>query len=100
MNIKYTASPTSLKELAFRENKTITLEKSNSGKWKTVELEINNANLNNACKHQSDMVIYSPYSQLMIKDVEIVEISDNKGEAKNITDELRLAKNRREFVTY
>lgn len=100
VNIKYTASPTSLKELAFRENKTITLEKSNSGKWKTVELEINNANLNNACKHQSDMVIYSPYSQLMIKDVEIVEISDNKGEAKNITDELRLAKNRREFVTY
>lgn len=100
VNVKYTSAPGGIKELANRENKVVSFEKSNSGTWKTIEVEITNANLNNACKHQSDFVIYSPYSQMTVKDIEITEITDNKGEAKNITDELRLAKHRRDRVTY
>ena len=99
VNVKYTSAPGGIRDLANREDKTVSVAKSNSGKWKTVELEINNANLNNACKHQSDFVIYSPYSQMTVKDIEVTAITDNKGEAKNITDELRLSQHRRDRVT-
>lgn len=99
VNIKYTSAPQTLRDLANREDKVVSVPKQNSGKWKTVELEITNANLNNACKHQSDFVIYSPYSQMTVKDIEVTEITDNLGEAKNITDKLRLEQNRREWVT-
>ena len=99
VNIRYTSAPEGLKELSNRENKVVTIPRNNSGKWKTAEFEIKNANLNNACKYQSDFAIYSPYSQMTIRNLELSEITDNKGEAKNITDELRLANNRREYVT-
>jgi hypothetical protein len=61
-------------QLANRENAAVNApEKNDVKEWRTAVFEVNNMSLTNRGKHQSDFVLHSPLSQMIIKDIKIVE---------------------------
>jgi len=61
-------------QLANRENVVINSpEKNDVKQWRTVVFDVKNMSLTNRGQHQSDFVLYSPLSQMLIKDIKIVE---------------------------
>lgn len=61
-------------QLANRENVIVNSpEKADVKQWKTAVFDVENMSLTNRGQHQSDFMLYSPLSQMLIKDIKIVE---------------------------
>lgn len=74
LSLYYTSNWKSDAELANRENKSIKIERTNTRKWKTCEITIDDMNLGNAGKFKTDFYITgSQYSNVNIKNVEVVK---------------------------
>lgn len=77
INFVYTSAAKSRMELAERENKTLSIIKTNSNTWKSHKFEITDMALNDRCSHQTDFVIHS-YCDNPIYISRISVICDNK----------------------
>ncbi len=61
-------------QLANRENVSLNApEKADVKEWRTAVFDVKNMSLTNRGQHQSDFVLHSPLSQMLIKDIKIVE---------------------------
>ncbi len=64
-NIVYTSAAQSRMDLADRENKSISVEKTNTKEWKTQMFVVDNMALNDRCSHQTDFAICNNSDQLL-----------------------------------
>lgn len=72
IDILYTSSTEKPTEYANQEDMKFTVERSDSGKWKTVTLNLKNAGLNNSGKHLSDFAVKGRFSEVVVGDVEVI----------------------------
>lgn len=69
--LRYTSSVEDVHDLYKQEDKYLTVERNNSGKWKTAELVIDELSLENSCKHLCDFVLSGQYSEAKITDIKV-----------------------------
>lgn len=71
--VKYTSAAKSEYDLANVSNVQMNLSKTATKSWKTVKFKLKNANMANSGIHKSDFMMYSMFSNLIIKDVKIIK---------------------------
>ena len=75
IQLKYTqVDPDDRMTLANRENVVLNApEKADVKQWKTAVFDVKGASLTNRGQHQSDFMLHSPLSQMLIKNIRVIE---------------------------
>lgn len=71
IEIKYTSPHLTVYDLAKQEDKTVSIERTNSGKWKKATVKIDDMCMLDSGKHLTDFAITSKYSDVYISDLSI-----------------------------
>ena len=69
--LTYTSSVEDVHNLYKQEDKYITVERNNTGKWKEAEIVIDELSLENSCKHLCDFVLSGQYSEAKVTDIKV-----------------------------
>lgn len=69
--LRYTSSVEDVHNLYKQEDKYITVERNNTGKWKEAEIVIDELSLENSCKHLCDFVLSGQYSEAKVTDIKV-----------------------------
>ena len=69
--LRYTSSVEDVHNLYKQEDKYITVERNNTGKWKEAEIVIDELSLENSCKHLCDFVLSGQYSEAKVTDINV-----------------------------
>ena len=69
--LRYTSSVEDVHNLYKQEDKYITIERKNTGKWKEAEIVIDELSLSNSCKHLCDFVLSGQYSEAKVTDINV-----------------------------
>ena len=76
ITINYTGAIKDEHDLANCSDLTQAPTKTGTGTWKTITVELPEANLANGGEHKSDFIMYSLFSQLIIKDIKIIKMEE------------------------
>lgn len=70
--LNYTSAEISKKDLANRENKSVTIKRGGTDEWKTAEIRIDKANVANAGKFMTDFTLCGVLSEVCVSDIELI----------------------------